>query len=378
MIHSNNECARVCSTCAAVFSLALGAAAFTTSSAAVAAGWASTGSLNTARYSHTATLLLDGRVLVAGGTDILGNRLASAELYNPATGQWTVTGNMSTPRAQFTATLLGTGEVLVAGGISAVNPNGTAGCIGTAELYNPATGQWTPTGTLNAARGNHAAALLASGQVLVAGGFCYDGSGIYETSAELYDPASGRWTSTGSLNVGHAFAQAAVLTDGTVMIAGGGGRTAELYSNGHWKLTTSMIVSRGGDTAAPLPTGGVLVFGGSNLESNATEVYNATTATWSRTHCYCVNPSMGGQTETLLNTGEVLVAGGHSEYGLTPISKLYESATNAWLGTGSLNTARQNHTAALLANGQVLAAGGSTKGANGATVVLSSAELFTR
>ena len=384
MIRANDQRARLCGTSTLAAWLAVGAVAVGAGPVWAAGAWAITGSLNTARYGHTATLLQNGQVLVAGGTDASGNRLASAELYNSATGHWTVVGNMTTARAQHTATLLPGGEVLVAGGITAANPNnGTYSCIATAELFNPATGRWTATGSMNTARGNHTAALLVDGQVLVAGGLCYSGAIVYENSAELYDPASGKWAVTGSLNIGRAFAAATVLENGEVLIAGGNstnstdGHSAELYSNGRWTLTTSMKVSRGGDTAALLPSGDVLVFGGSNLESNATEFYNPTTATWSRTGCYCVNPSIGGQSETALDTGEILVAGGKSQYGLTSISRLYDPAINGWLGTGGLNTARQNHTATLLANGQVLAAGGASKAPNGSTIVLSSAEVYT-
>ena len=96
--------------------------------------WASTGALNTPRTAHTATLLANGQVLVAGGEDSGGTLIASAELYNPATGKWTVTGSLATPRYDHTATLLANGEVLIAGGV-----NGTY--TATAELYNPSTGR---------------------------------------------------------------------------------------------------------------------------------------------------------------------------------------------------------------------------------------------
>ena len=132
-----------------------------------------TGSLNTARYFHTATLLPNGKVLVAGGAGSSGNYLASAELYNPASGSWTPTGSLANARYAHTATLLPNGKVLVAGGA------GTS-----TELYDPASGTWAVTGNLATGRLYHTATLLPNGKVLVAGG---DNIGSL-ASAELYDP----------------------------------------------------------------------------------------------------------------------------------------------------------------------------------------------
>ena len=133
-----------------------------------------TGSMNVARISHTATLLLNGDVLVAGGDNSsLGDGyLASAEFYNPSTGSWTLTGTMTTARQRHQAVLLPSGEVLVAGGENA------SGTLASAELYNPSTGTWTPTGSMNTARSGFSLTLLANGQVLAVQG----------TSAELYNP----------------------------------------------------------------------------------------------------------------------------------------------------------------------------------------------
>ena len=125
--------------------------------------WVSTGSMGTARYDHTATLLQSGKVLVAGGQGSSGF-LSNAELYDPATGLWTATGSLGTARRFHTATLLQSGKVLVAGG------QGSSGFLSSAELYDPATGLWTATGSLTSARYLHTATLLSNGKVLVAGG----------------------------------------------------------------------------------------------------------------------------------------------------------------------------------------------------------------
>ena len=126
--------------------------------AASSGTFASTGSLNTARYDHTATLLQNGEVLVAGGLDASGNPLASAELYNTAAGKWITTGSMFESRSEFTATLLRNGNVLVAGGA-----NG-AGCMADAELYNPVTGTWTSTGSMTQPRCLHSAVCSLQGK----------------------------------------------------------------------------------------------------------------------------------------------------------------------------------------------------------------------
>jgi large repetitive protein len=139
--------------------------------------WEYTGSLKTARFHHTATLLPDGRVLAVGG-ERGHNPLATAELYDPGTGTWSGTGSLSTARDSHTATLLPNGTVLVAGG----NPDE----LDSAELYDPATGTWSLTGSLNSMRKDHAATLLPNGMVLVTGGALAHKAAL--ASAELYAP----------------------------------------------------------------------------------------------------------------------------------------------------------------------------------------------
>jgi hypothetical protein len=158
----------------------------------VTAGFVLTGSLNTARYFHTATLLNNGMVLMVGGSGPGGGAIASTELYNPATGTFTLAGSPNIARRFHSATLLNNGLVLIAGGI------GSSGYLTSAELYNPTTGTFTPTGSLNTARGLHTATLLNNGTVLMAGGYSSSSSSL--ASAELYDPATGTFTPTGSMN----------------------------------------------------------------------------------------------------------------------------------------------------------------------------------
>src|SRR5262249_29483655 len=145
--------------------------------------WNATGRLANGRESHTATLLPNGKVLVAGG--VFGSSLASAELYDPASRTWTVTGSLANRRGFHTATVLPSGTVLVARG-SATDAFG--GTLASAELYDPATGTWTATGSLNTARFYHTATLLPSGKVLAAAG--EDSNFSTLASAELYDPTT--------------------------------------------------------------------------------------------------------------------------------------------------------------------------------------------
>lgn len=153
--------------------------------------WSAINSMTTARCSATATLLPNGKVLVAGGvTAFSGTYTASAELFDPVTGIWS-SGSMASSRASHTATLLSTGKVLIAGGANA------AGTINTVELYDPALATWTATGNMVSARSSHTATLLPNGKVLVAGG-AVGGVGTVAT-AELYDPAKGLWTATGNM-----------------------------------------------------------------------------------------------------------------------------------------------------------------------------------
>ena len=290
---------------------------------------------------------------------------------------------MATARGSHTATLLPNGEVLVAGGVSNGGSPWAPSCTATAELYNPFTGQWTTTGSMTKPRDSHTATLLNDGSVLVAGGLCNGGGTYADNSAELYDPSTGTWRATGNMNVARVNTAATLLPNGQVLIAGGnttssGGTSAELYDHGHWTLTGSMNVYRPNLNATLLTNGNVLVFGGTQLSSSASEFYNPATGTWTRTGQYYVAPSRSGHTLTLLGTGKALVAGGREKYSFTSYSRLYDSSTNSWPTTsaGHMNNVRSGHTATLLHNGQVLVAGGFDIISNVVTY-LAGAELYT-
>jgi N-acetylneuraminic acid mutarotase len=145
--------------------------------------WRVVSSLNTRRESHTATLLPNGKVLVAGGGTSPAAYLFSSELYDPTNGPdgaWTINYTMTTPREYHTATLLSDGKVLIAGGY------GYSGYLTNAELYTPTNNTWKSTNSMNLAREYHCATLLRDGRVLIAGGVNSSGK---LTGAELYATA---------------------------------------------------------------------------------------------------------------------------------------------------------------------------------------------
>ena len=280
--------------------------------------WRATGSMLEGRYFQSATLLVDGNVLVAGGYSGPGldPALTSAELYDPITGTWAATGDMMQARVGHTATLLPDGRLLVAGGLECCASRVVGDRLASAELYDPVTGTWTATSDMIQARDGHTATLLPDGRVLVAGG----------RSAELYDPSTGRWTATGDMTEPYFGHTATLLLDGTVLVAGGdapsgpGARAwphAELYDpvTGTWDATHGMITPRLGHTATLLPDGRVLVLGGrvhggaDSALLHEAELYDAVTGRWA-----AVGEVIGarsGHTATLLPDGRVLVVGGY-------------------------------------------------------------------
>ena len=273
--------------------------------------WTATGSMITARYGHTATLLSDGRVLVAGGQDKGGHVTGAAEIYDPTAGTWTATGSMVFARTFQTATALGNGKVLVAGG-----HNERGSVISMAEIYDPARGSWQATSNMIFARTFHTATLLSDGRVLVAGGRDYNGSIL--TTAEIYDPMSGIWTATRNMNVARAFQTATLLKNGKVLVIGGGARLAEVYDPvaGTWTVVGSMAVARVAHTATLLSDGTILVTGGRDNNSQAiatTEIYDPTKNIWSPTGSMIT--ARWGQTTLLLGNGNVLVVGGQDNAG---------------------------------------------------------------
>ncbi|WP_367616343.1 kelch repeat-containing protein [Corallococcus exercitus] len=311
--------------------------------------WSPADSMISAREAHVAILLFDGRVLVAGGSS--DSRVhGAAELYGPA-GPWRRTGSTSVSRSGAPGTLLPSGKVIVAGGYSIEGFE----ILATAELYDPATGIWTPAGTMASRREYHTATVLHDGKLLVAGGL----GGDLLAEAEVYDPASGTWSVTGPLGEVRWLHTATLLPDGKVLVTGGSGDTGTLASSevydpvsGTWSTTGSMTTRRMGHTATLLPDGKVLVTGGtaaSGPDLATAELYDPATGTWSTTGS--MSTAFASHTATLLQDGRVLIVGGLA-------AELYDPASGTWSATGTPATARVGHTATLLSDGKVLVAGG--------------------
>lgn len=336
-----------------------------------------TGSMNVARIDHTATLLSNGEVLVAGGINNTGGYLSSAELYNPSTGKWTLTGSMTIARDGHDAVLLPNGNVLVAGGL---DPNACCGAppLASAELYNPTTGTWTATGSMTTGRYSFILILLPSGEVLAAGGA---DNGTALTSAELYNPATGTWTATGSMTVGNESSGAVLLQNGEVFAVG----NDNLYkpATGTWAATSPPPIFAHTPLVL-LPNGAVFAAG--TIQGNLT--FNPSTAQWiTFAPPPCTTSKQSCESAgALLNTGKVLVAGGATFVNARPypieetneLAALFDPSTLTWASTGSMSKSRLGETMTVLLNGQVLVAGGDTFDKHlGHLVQIVSAELYT-
>jgi len=297
--------------------------------------WSVTGSLREGRRIHSTVLLADGKVLVAGGQPGPIARpmqaLASAELYDPVTRAWSPAGAMSQARYGHSATLLADGRVLVAGG-NRVRSSRTNGPLNSAELYDPETHSWTPAEPMTDARFYHPAVTLPDGRVLVVGGWVPNSAdyGVGLGYCELYQPATGKWAPAGNLSTPRHSHRATLLADGTVLVTGGGDpgaavdgghinpysrATTERYdpASDTWTPDTPMPTGRTHHHAVLLPSGRVLVVGGSNDVTLDTGYQNAVlydpgTRLWTPTPA--MTTPRWDFAATALPDGRVLAVGG--------------------------------------------------------------------
>ena len=358
-----------------------------------------TGDLTDSRFAATATVLPDGHVLIVGGVANENSSSASSELYDPATGGFTRTGSLSTGRAYHTATLLKDGRVLIAGGLGADGQPVTA-----AELYDPGAGRFSTTGTMIDGRYGCTASLLPNGKVLITGG----GTTTINTNnlgtAELYDPATGTFSATGNVarfydpSVDKFFFKgemiaarskhsATVLRDGNVLIAGGedargtAQATAEIYdsSSGKFLPAAPMKSARREHRATMLPDGEVLITGGvdghgqilatAELYNPATRTFTLTTAAFPATGTN-MNEGRSQHAAAMLPNRQVLIAGGSGSKSTSRSAELYDPARGSFtcIGgsggatgmpcAGSMIEYRSSAIDVLLPNGEVLIAGG--------------------
>jgi hypothetical protein len=347
----------------------------------VKSGFRSTGSLSQARLRHTATLLPNGKVLVAGGgygPDLVDGYWVAdrAELFDPTTGSFSSAGVVS--RDGHTAALLLDGDVLLAGGETGWSDRFPI-VSGTADLERATSGLFEPTGNMFTERESHAAVLLSDGQVLVTGGVIPSGiSWQALQEAELYDPGSGTFATVAKMNVARAGHTVTLLPNGKVLIAGGGyqggGDTAELFepATGSFTLTGRMSAARSSHTATLLPNGKVLIAGG----GQTAELYDPVTGLFTPTGSMAT-PRFW-HTATMLPDGTVLVAGGSMRYwgSETATTEIYDPATGSFSPGPSMRQGRFSHTATLLPGGRILFVGGASSSDGIHITALASAEIY--
>ncbi|HEX8796149.1 MAG TPA: kelch repeat-containing protein [Polyangiaceae bacterium] len=338
--------------------------------------WLSAGTMLFERARHTATLLPDGKVLLAGGWDSTGNSIAGCELYDPSLGTFTSTGSLATTRVAHTATLLASGKVLVAGG----NGAGTS-----TEIYDPATGSFSRGGPMQQNRQFAPAVRLPSGDVLFLGG--RDASGAPTSTAEIYDPQNGTFTLLGaSMAIPRYQSKAVLLPSGQVLVVGDG--QGEIYdpATQTFALASPMVQQqRAYPTLTLLPSGQVLVAGGfdggawNSPAFGGAELYDPVAQTF--TSAGQLNFARGWASDTLLPTGEVLLTGGETSNPPSLQSpppavgqaEMYEPTRGTFVPVAQpelVTTAYQ--TATLLPSGNVLLSGGGTP----ETIAVDSAQTY--
>jgi hypothetical protein len=317
--------------------------------------WSATGPMvNQRPEGHTVTVLMDGTVLVAGGTGA-----GEAEIFDPQSGNWAATQSMLVPRMNHTATLLQDGRVLVAGGESALGSGG----IVVAELYDPESGTWMATGGMGVPRAGASAVLLPDCTVLVVGGFQ---SPTPFPWAEMYDPATGAWSALPDPELSRAggVASMTLLRDGRVLVSDGLSRAGSLYdyTTRSWSSTAPMIELGGGSGTATLLNDGRVLFAGGGIgdgspSATRAQLYDPARDTW--TEASAMNEGHAWHTAALLPDGSVLVAGaGDGGYGGSSAAERYDPATNTWTAVASMLQAHGWHSGATLHDGRVLVVGG--------------------
>ncbi len=335
------------------------------------APWVAAGQLVQARSDHTTTVLLNGKILVAGGRYTPNSStpltyLSHVELYDPATQQSVSTGSLQVGREEHTATLLPNGKVLVAGGYRAA-----ATLAPRAELYDPVTGTWSDAGAMIQPRVWHEAALLPNGKVLVAGGRG-DVGGL--DSVEIYNPATNSWSAASPMSVPRSLFRMITLTNQKVLAVGGvydpsivtSRASAELFDpiTGQWSPTGSLTVGRSSFGASLLPNGNVLVSGGvlraaqPNLTDTA-EIYNPQLGIWQTTTSMLGGPQAFPLQVTLAN-GVVLVIREVPFTGNSLFVQEFHPDTNQWLEAPALPLYVLDASVAQVSSGKVFFVGGSS------------------
>ena len=330
--------------------------------------------LNEGRYGQSATLLDDGRVLIAEGGTFNGQELHTGEIYDPARSQLTETRPSFFNRTYIrdAAARLPDGRVLIVGGCGSPAQNASwfltsSFCNGLrgAEVFDPTTDAFSLVSPMHDKRVWHTTTPLQDGRILVAGGSTADGSDLrYVTAAEVFDPNFVQFIPVGSLAIGRTSATATLLDDGKVLIAGGQGENgnlneAELFdpATGQFQTTGSMLSLRNAHTATLLTDGRVLMVGGDGATLGA-ELYDPTSRTFTAAPSQPVIPVRYYHSAVRLLDGRVLILGGVVNAVYEPVAEIYDPTTGIFQVAGNLLTAVQFETATVLQDGRVLKAGG--------------------
>jgi hypothetical protein len=348
---------------AALFALAA-ALMFSMTGLATSGIVTATGDPLTPRFHQTAVLLADNRVLIAGG--MRANRAveASAELYDPVSGHFSPVASMNTPRVGAASAMLPGGNVLIAGGSS-----DSESCLDTAEIYDARTRTFRPTGAMVTPRCGALGFALRNGKVLVVGG-SRTSDGGQQASAELFDPTTGKFFPTGSMRVARSSFAGTALSDGRILVMGGWSSgtypqrtveaSAEIYdpASGRFMPTGSMTARRYKMGAVRLANGRVFVAGGSDNREwqgllSSTEIYDPASGKFSRGADMHSRRFKLPDGVVALGSGRVLVSGGAER------AEIYDPTVNAFTSAGGAAfDGFYFSTATKLANDQVLIVGG--------------------
>ncbi len=318
------------------------------------------------RTDHTATLLVDGRVFIAGGWGGIRGPLA-CEIFDSTNGTYQPSATLDEGRSRHTATLLPSGRVMICGGTRSTQGN----YFNSILAFDPVSGSISPAGTLLSARSLHSATLLPDGNVLIAGGIDHTDT-QYSALPERFDPVTGVCTATGPMNQPRALHTATLLPSGKVIILGGSGvamsGAIEQFDPVTGQFTTigSLIKHRMLHTATLLPNGKIFIAGGwddHTLPIQDLESFDPATGISTVCGTLTTARTRVGHTATLLDDGRVLLAGGPGYVhlgpsGYTANGEIFDPLTNQIKATGPMIQLTSYHTAIKLRNGDILFSGG--------------------
>lgn len=355
--------------------------------------WSPAASLHVTRQRHSATLLSDGRVLVAGGAyDFWGESVrATCEIYDPTTDTWDTAANMTTPRSSHTATLLPDGKVFVTGGYP-----GTGYALSSCEIYDPSTDTWDTAAPMSVPRYRHLAIALNDDSLLIVGGRRGNADGTTTmhlwgpvSSCEIYRISTNTWFTAASMHEPRVECAASRLPDGRILVSGGihdsddignwaqpATNTCEIYDpvTDTWTLTDTLATARNFVRTVTLDDNTILTVGGELNRGalSSCQTYDPSTDTWGTTSSMHA-PRITAEV-LKMSDGNVMTIGGWDYLwtSQTNTTELYDVYSGTWNALAPMNVDRGFHSATLLSTGDILVVGGTGTGGS----ALSSCEIF--